>query len=296
MNIRYLSLALASMLAISGCGGSDGDSENSVSPAIPDETVDKVPQRQEPEPFAGSYGAVINSDLKDIYKTDLFMSTIVNNDGEFWMIYTNNGFLYSAGDLVFGLINGKFKKSSNPNFTSLSSNATDYSFTSNTIGTRSIDLDLGRQNGADFTFFENIVYEDASNPDGFQEELQYPVFLNYNEGNSTDQLKDYKGVYQGALVTTSMRNKASLVTNDISQGKMGYSIIDEKGCVIKGNITFDPKSIYLRVDGNVENSAITCPLEAGKVHGLVTKDRYDAKTLILVNDDNEEAYVFSVVN
>lgn len=302
MHVRYLSLVLISMLGVSGCGGG-GDSDSGGSSIIPNTDIpsiehntDTTQKRQVPEPFAGSYGAVINSDLKDIYKTDLFMSTIVNNDGEFWMIYTNNGFLYSAGDLVFGLVNGTFEKSSNPNFTSLSSNATDYSFTSNSVSTRSIDLDSRSNGGADFTFFENIIVEDVSNPEGFQEELRYPVFLNYNEGNSTDKLEDYKGMYQGALVTTNTRNKASLVTNNISQGRMKYSIVDEQGCTIDGYIIFDPKSIYLRVDGNVDNPAITCPLEAGKVHGLVTKDRYDSKTLILVNDDNKEAYVFSVVS
>ena len=294
MNKRYLSLALASMLALYGCGGGDGDSSDATT--TPEKIVDEPQQRQDPEAFAGSYGAVINSSLKDIYKTDLFMSTIVNNDGEFWTIYTNNGFIYSAEDLVFGLINGKFNKSDNLNLTSLSSNATDYSFTSNSINARSIDFDSRGASGANFTFFEPIVYEDASNPDGFQEELQYPVFLNYNEGNSTDQLKDYRGVYQGALVTTSTRNKASLVTSDISKGKMAYSIIDEQGCTIKGYITFDPKSVYLRVDGDVDNSSTACALEAGEVHGLITKDRDESKTLVLVNDDSEEAYVFSVIS
>ncbi|MBF4489992.1 hypothetical protein IOD06_08835 [Psychrobacter sp. N25K4-3-2] len=301
MNVRYSSLLLVSILALSGCGGgSDSDSgDSSVTPNTGSPSVEQntnTQQRQEPEPFAGSYSGVINSDLKDIYNTYLSMSTIVNNDGEFWMVYTNNGFIYNANDLVFGLINGKFKKSSNPNFTSLSSNATDYSFTSNSVGTRSIDLDLGRQNGADFTFFETVVYEDVSNPEGFEEELRYPVFLDYNQGNSTDKLEDYKGVYQGALVTTSTRSTASMVTNAISKGRMGYSIVDEQGCIIEGDITFDPKSIYLRVDGNVDNSAITCHLEEGKVHGLVTKDDDKSKVLMLVNDDNKEAYVFSVVS
>ena len=294
MKIRYLSLALASVLALSGCGSDDSGSGVSSTP--PKEVVDKTPQRQEPESFAGSYSGIINSDLKDIYNTSLSMSTIVNNDGEFWMVYTNNGFIYNPNNLVFGLVNGKFKKSDNPNVTSLSSNATDYSFTSNSISRRLIDLDPMPYSGADFTFFETVVYEDEFNPEGFEEELRYPVFLNYDQGNFKDQLKDYKGVYQGALVTTSTRSTASMVTNDISKGKMGYSIVDEHGCIIAGNITFDPKSIYLRVDGNVDNSAATCFLESGKVHGLVSKDDEKSKVLMLVNDDNEEAYVFSVIS
>ncbi|SJN42754.1 hypothetical protein [Psychrobacter sp. JB385] len=294
MNTRYSSLVLASVLALSGCGSDDSGSGTSPTPS--EEVVDKVAQRQEPESFAGSYGTVINRALEDIYKTNLYMSTIVNNDGEYWMIYTNNGFIYNPNDLVFGLINGKFKESSAPNATSLSSRATDYSFTNNSISTRSIDLESRSDGDAYFTFLETVVYEDESNPEGFEEEVWYPVFLNRTEGNSTDQLKDYKGMYQGALVTTNTRNKASLVTDNISQGKMRYSIVDEQGCIIAGNIIFDPKSVYLRVDGVVDNSAVTCLIKAGKAHGLVTKDRYDAKTLILVNDDNEEAYVFSVIS
>lgn len=298
MNVRYLSLFLVSMLAVSGCGGDSdsdsGDSAVTANPGMPNTGITQ--KRQEPEPFAGSYGRVINSDLKEIYKTDLFMSTIVNNDGEFWKVYTNNGFTYNANNLVFGLINGKFEKSSSPNVTTLSSNANDYNFTSNTIQLRSINLDFGRKDGAYFTFYEDRFSTGGLDSDDLQDQDQYPVFLNYNEGNSTDQLKDYKGVYQGALVTTRTRNTASLVTNDISQGKMGYSIVDEKGCIIKGNITFDPKSVYLHVDGEADSSAITCNIKEGKVHGLVTKDRYDSKTLILVNDDNEEAYVFSVIS
>lgn len=294
MNIRYSSLVLASVLALSGCGSDDSGSGTSPTPS--EEVVDKVAQRQEPESFAGSYGTVINRALEDIYKTNLYMSTIVNNDGEYWMIYTNNGFIYNPNDLVFGLINGKFKESSVPNATSLSSRATDYSFTNNSISTRSIDLESRSDGDAYFTFLETVVYEDESNPEGFEEEVWYPVFLNRTEGNSTDQLKDYKGMYQGVLVTTNTRNKASLVTDNISQSKMRYSIVDEQGCIIAGNIIFDPKSVYLRVDGVVDNSAVTCLIKAGKAHGLVTKDRYDAKTLILVNDDNEEAYVFSVIS
>lgn len=292
MNIRYLSLALAFVVALSGCGGGDSSSETLEKP------VNDTLTRQEPASFAGSYGGVIGSALKDFYNTSLSMSTIVNNDGEFWMTYSNLGFIHSAEseNLTFGLIHGKFEKSDALYIDTLSTNATDYSFTSHNTSSRLIDFDLGGTQGAEFTFFDTMVYEDPSYPEGFTELVPYSVYLDYDQGNSTDQLKDYEGVYQGALVTTHTSNTASMVTNTVSTNKMGYSIIDEQGCIIEGDISFDPKSIYLRADGNVNSSADTCLLEEGAVHGLVSKDDDNSKVLILVSDDNNDAYVFSVSN
>ncbi len=285
MNLRYSSFFLASLLMLSGCGGSsDNDSNEVNSPSNP---VLPSPTEPTPEPVSNEvFGFGFNgvSDLGNIYEVDaVIQRLVVDNSGEYWLI--NNNTIDSQGDqldplpstIIYGLSHGNFSKDSVDN--AYISTGTDFSFFENTRRKFDINAKSVANKALNLTYKVN---------EGNTTTINNKATLARKSLPSKESISDQIGQTTGAFAGTFGVSLGTYTVNANST----FSIVDSRQCLIQGTLDNDTDSKFTVVNATIDARASRCPLEGGQASGIRLIDE-EGGTILLTTPNDNNGYIFN---
>lgn len=284
MNIRYLSLALASILALSGCG-SDSDSSSSVNkPTIPEQPNPEqpLPEKTQNQVFGFAFNG--KSDLQNIHDTSgVVQRLVVDNSGEYWMIYNNtidlqgNQLATLPDKVSYGLMHGTFSKNA-INY-SYNSETTDFSVLNRTRRVFDFSVETVANNALSLIYIIDFGDTLAVNTNSVLARTTLPEKQEISEqvGQSTGALAGTFGVSSGTFTV----NKDGT-----------FNIIDTRQCIIRGTLKNNNDSKFTVVDAIIDASSQRCPLEDGVASGIRLIDD-EGGTILLTTPNDNNGYIFN---
>ncbi len=285
MNSRYSSVLFASMLALSGCGGSSDNNDNKVNP--PSTPILPAPTEPTPEPIKNEvFGFGFNgvTDLSNIYGANaVIQRLVIDNSGEFWII--NNNSVDNQGNqldplpspIIYGLSHGNFSKDV-PDNTYISI-ATDFSFFESTRTTLDINAKSVANKALNLTYKANEGNATTINNKATLARKSLPT-----KESISDQIGQTTGAFAGNF-------GASLGTYTVNANGT-FSIVDSRQCLIQGTLDNDSDSKFTVVDATIDARASRCPLEDGKASGIRLIDE-EGGTILLTTPNDNNGYIFN---
>lgn len=290
MDIRYSSLFLASMLALSGCG-SDSDSSSSVN----EPTTPELPNPEEPAPeemqnqvFGFAFDGTTN--LSNIYAADAVVQRlVVDTNGEYWLINNNTidaqgeqlGFDVLPSNLIYGLSHGNFSEQITDN--RYQSTATDFAtaFSTSEVKRRTFDLnaELVTEDKLRLIYESNTGNTTVFNSNALLKKSSIPT---------KESIDQQVGQYTGALAGTFGVSSGTFTVN--ANGT--FSIIDTRQCLIQGTLDNSTDSKFTVVSVDIDASSQRCPLEDGEAKGIRLIDE-EGGTIVLTTPNDNSGYIFN---
>jgi|GEM_PF-5912290 len=289
MNVRYLGLALASILALAGCGGDDSDGAqiNEPKPSNPEQPLPETTQNQV---FGFAFDGVTN--LSNIYGAGAVVQRlVVDTNGEYWIV--NNNTIDASGEQIdtlpsksfIGLTHGKFSADMVDGY--YPSIATDFA--------------------TDFTNFRSVrsmfnLGAEAANNDNVS------LIYKYSVGNDTiinsnamltksaipikEPIEQQVGQYTGAL-TGAPDGLFGLGVGTLTvNANNTFSIVDTRACLIQGTLDNSTDSKFTVVTATIDARSERCPLESGEAEGVRLIDEQGG-TILLTTLSDDSGYIFS---
>lgn len=292
MDIRYSSLFLASILALSGCG-SESDSSSSIN----EPTKPELPNPDEPSPeemqnqvFGFAFDGTTN--LSNIYGVDAVVQRlVVDTNGEYWLI--NNNTIDAQGEQIdplpskplIGLTHGKFSaKMVDGHYPSTSTD-----FTTNFIAFNSMRsvFNLSAEPVTDDKV--RLTYKDNS---GSTTAINSNALLVKSSIQTKESIDQQIGQYTGAL-TGAPDGLFGLGVGTLTINANGtFSIVDTRQCLIQGTLDNSTDSKFTVVNATIDASSQRCPLENGEAKGIRLIDE-EGGTIVLTTANDNSGYIFN---
>lgn len=285
MNIRYLSLALASVLALSGCGSDSNDNNNNVSlPSAPVLPTPGLPKPDRPQNQVFGFAFDGKSDLRNIHDTNnVVQRLVVDDSGEYWMIYNNTIDLQGnqldplPDKVSYGLMHGTFSENT-VNY-SYNSKVTDFSVLNRTRRVFDFSVETVANNALSLIYIIDFGDTLAVNTNSVLARTTLPEKQKISEqvGQSTGALAGTFGVSSGTFTV----NKGGT-----------FNIIDTRQCIIRGTLKNNNNSKFTVVDAIIDASSQRCPLEDGVASGIRLIDD-EGGTILLTTPNDNNGYIFN---
>lgn len=292
MDIRYSSLLLASILALSGCG-SDSDSNASVNePTIPEQPNPEQPLPEETQNQVFGFAFDGTTNLSNIYAADsVVQRLVVDTNGEYWLI--NNNTIDAQGEQLdplpikpfIGLTHGRFSAEMVDGH--YPSTSTD--FTTNFIAFNSIRsvFNLSAEPVTDdkvrLTYKDNSGNTTAINSNALLVKSSIPIKESIDQ-----QIGQYTGALTGAPDGLFGLGVGTLTIN--ANGT--FSIVDTRQCLIQGTLDNSTNSKFTIVNATIDASSQKCPLEDGEAKGIRLIDE-EGGTIVLTTPNDNSGYIFN---
>ncbi len=292
MNIRYSSLLLASILALSGCG-SDSDSNASVNePTTPEQPNPEQPLPEETENQVFGFAFDGTTDLSNLYGTDAVVQRlVVDTSGEYWLI--NNNTIDANGEQldplpsksVIGLTHGKFgEEMADGYYPSLS---TDFITDFTAFNSMRSVFNLGAKAVNDDTL--KLMYQYSS---GNSTTINSNASLIKNDIPMKESIEQQIGQYTGTLIGAS-DGRFGLGLGTLTINANGtFSIIDTRQCMIQGTLDNSTDSKFTVVNVTIDASSERCPLENGEAEGIRLIDK-EGGTIVFTTPNDNNGYIFN---